>query len=105
MVQNLRRKAKDPEQAKRLRKVVQVFEGLVEMNRRLPVQDAAQIRQRAGLIASAWVAGDGAGLEDADERRDALLKTLYDRARELGIDPREANAGYKEGLTNPRLTH
>jgi len=105
MVQNLRRKASDPEQAKRLRKVVQVFDGLVEMNRRLPVQNAQQIRQRAALVASAWIAADGAGLEDADTRRDALLKTLYMRARELGVDPAEANVGFKEGLTNPKLTH
>ena len=48
---------------------------------------------------------DRAGLEDADQRRDSLLKVLYTRARELGIDPREANIGYKEGLTDPRLTH
>jgi len=105
MVQNIRRKASDPEQAKRLHKVVQVFDGLVDMNKRLPAQDASQIRHRAGLVAAAWIAADGAGLEDADERRDLLLKTLYTRARELGIDPREANIGYKEGLTNPRLTH
>jgi hypothetical protein len=105
MVQNLRRKASDPQQGKRLRKVVQVFDGLVEMNTRLPAQDTRQIRQRAALVASAWIAADVAGLEDADERRDALLKTLYARARELGVDPAEANAGYKEGLTNPKLTH
>ena len=105
MVQNLRRKASDADKVKRLRKVVQVFEGLVEMNTRLPAQDARQIRQRAALVASAWIAADGAGLEDADERRDALLKTLYARARELGVAPAEANAGYKEGLTDPKLTH
>jgi len=56
-------------------------------------------------VASAWIAADGAGLEDADTRRDALLKTLYMRARELGVDPAEANVGFKEGLTNPKLTH
>jgi hypothetical protein len=89
----------------RLRKVIKVFEGLVEMNQRLPPQSLSQLRHRAGLVANAWIAGEGAGLEDVDARRDALLDTLYTRARELGLNPAEVNVGYKEGMSRPGLTH